>query len=805
MIAHGGDVHAVDAAAVEAGELARLAEFATLPDGNAHDAAVCVLHQPVVGLRGDDALDATEPAGAVPNGSFFDRLDENLDAVILGFRIAHCGVVPPPHVPVGAGGGDCLCRVVKTHNLDHAFVARLERTALAVRSHEHGTDQTAVPYEERARLGAGDDLTVGELCIPGDIGEVDVAKPADVSLKLETREGAGHLPEPNVTSTRRVEVPWERGRERNVVNLLRERLAAEHDALLVPVPDGDHEVGVVADSGELGAVRAKPAARINLLGAAAQDAHQTQRRVLVHVHVGVCALLSHREVFPGGVHHDHANTTPVDTRQVGLLLGFQVEDLGHVADGEDDHVVCEVRQVITLDGLEAERVVHLDNGSIQLIGPLGLSPVVVSLVILGSLRLGILGTHVLELLGHRLGLVIGFVASGDESLELADNLGAERGEVLVFALLPLLGALFPNLPIALRLRRVRQSLPDDHLHAFGVRDTPLTQLDRGKETLVETFDVQRRVDVGYLSLKLDGFCLDVQELCGEHGYPRLGVGNLAVVFAVEHLLGVLLALGVLSRGLGGGGGGGGGFLVELLGFPRFFFFFFFGGLLGWLLVRGFRSLGSLSGSLGLGRLHLRGVDRLLVLLPALGQLLLDLFSLLVELGLLRDEHLEVRRALVRRARLSLLYLLLRLRRHLLFLLETLDVLPGLSSPVDRLELGRGALLLLGALEVNRLSRIRLRHLGLNLGNLGGRRGAFGSKFGARRASTLYRLELSRSLVLFLGSLERYLLLGCARCRRAHLSLLGPGLGSCRRGLGRELLRLELRHPGARFTTALHGL
>ena len=113
-----------------------------------------------------------------------------------------------------------------------------------------------------------------------------------------------------------------------------------------------------------------------------------------------------------------------------------------------------------------------------------------------------------------------------------------------------------------------------------MRDTPLTQLDRGEETLVETFDVQRRVDVGYLSLKLDGFCLDVQELCGEHGDPRLGVGNLAVVFAVEHLLGVLLALGVLSRGLGGGGGGGGGFLVELLGFPSFFFFFFGGWLLG---------------------------------------------------------------------------------------------------------------------------------------------------------------------------------------------------------------------------------
>ena len=43
--------------------------------------------------------------------------------------------------------------------------------------------------------------------------------------------------------------------------------------------------------------------------------------------------------------------------------------------------------------------------------------------------------------------------------------------------------------------------------------TGFYQLDRGEETDVETFDVQRRVDVGYLSLKLDGFALDVQELC----------------------------------------------------------------------------------------------------------------------------------------------------------------------------------------------------------------------------------------------------------------------------------------------------
>ena len=251
VVAHGGDVHAVDAAAVEAGEAGGLANLAILPDGDANDAAVCILHQPVVGLRGDDALDVAEPAGTVTDGSLPDWLDEHFDLVIIGFRVAHGGVVPPPHVPVRAGCRDCLGRVVEPHNLNHTLVAGFERATLTVRPHDHGTDQTTVPYEERSRLGAGDHLTVGELGVARDVGEVDVAEPADVALQLEAREGARHLPEPDVTGTGRVEVPREHGGERYVVNLLRERLASEHDALLVPVPNRDHKVGVVADGGEL--------------------------------------------------------------------------------------------------------------------------------------------------------------------------------------------------------------------------------------------------------------------------------------------------------------------------------------------------------------------------------------------------------------------------------------------------------------------------------------------------------------------------------------------------------------------------
>ena len=253
------------------------------------------------------------------------------------------------------------------------------------------------------------------------------------------------------------------------------------------------------------------------------------------------------------------------------------------------------------------------------------------------------------------------------------------------------------------------------------------------------------------------------------------------------------------------GGGGDSLLVELLGFLRFLRFgFLLGG--GLLLDSLCGSLGSLGGSLSLRRLHLRGVDRLLVLLLALGKLLLDLFSFLVKLGFLRDEHLEVRRSLIRRTRLGLLNLLLGLSRRLSLLLETVHVLARFTSPVNRLEFGRGALFLLGALEVNSLRRIRLRHLSLNLGNLGGRRGSVGAKLGARRTSALDRLKLSRGPVLLLGSLEGYLLLNRARggCR-ANLGFLGSGLGSRGRSLGGELLRLELRHPGASLATSLHGL
>ena len=112
----------------------------------------------------------------------------------------------------------------------------------------------------------------------------------------------------------------------------------------------------------------KPAARINLLGAAAQDAHQTQRRVLVQQHVGVCALLSHREVFPGGVHHVHANTTPVDTRQVGLLLGFHVEDLGMLPTVKMITSSARYARLLraTTDRTSGK---HARQRSIQLIGP----------------------------------------------------------------------------------------------------------------------------------------------------------------------------------------------------------------------------------------------------------------------------------------------------------------------------------------------------------------------------------------------------------------------------------------------------
>ena len=71
---------------------------------------------------------------------------------------------------------------------------------------------------------------------------------SNLSLKLETGEGLGHVPEANVARTRSREAS---GilllGEGHLVNVLSEGLGVEGDPLLLPVPDGKKEVRILTD------------------------------------------------------------------------------------------------------------------------------------------------------------------------------------------------------------------------------------------------------------------------------------------------------------------------------------------------------------------------------------------------------------------------------------------------------------------------------------------------------------------------------------------------------------------------------
>ncbi len=63
-------------------------------------------------------------------------------------------------------------------------------------------------------------------------------------LQLEPGEGAGHLPEPDVTGAARDEAPVEEGRECDIKDLLAEGLCAQDNLLLLPTPQSEHVIRV---------------------------------------------------------------------------------------------------------------------------------------------------------------------------------------------------------------------------------------------------------------------------------------------------------------------------------------------------------------------------------------------------------------------------------------------------------------------------------------------------------------------------------------------------------------------------------
>ena len=91
-------------------------------------------------------------------------------------------------------------------------------------------------------------------------------------------------------------------------------------------------------------------------GALAQNAKNSQRRILEHVDGGHVALLADGKVASRRMHGNGAHGSAAHRLQVALLFGAHVEQHGEIAGAEDERLFVEYVQVGALLAVVAERM-----------------------------------------------------------------------------------------------------------------------------------------------------------------------------------------------------------------------------------------------------------------------------------------------------------------------------------------------------------------------------------------------------------------------------------------------------------------
>ena len=207
-----------------------------------------------------------------------------------------------------------------------------------------------------------------------DVGHFQGAKFGDFTLKLESGESLGHLPELHVGETRGEEDIVGVGREARPVDSLGVGLGPEDDALRLPVPDSDSEVGGTTQGDHLLTSVGELNVSVPRLSTLRQHSVKLQRWVLVDVDVWRDTFLGNSEELAAWVHGNRADSIAVLSVERFKFLRLHVVRLVLVSSDEDDFVRRQEVNVVTLhrrDTVDAvEREVTLRDLSIrQLLRP----------------------------------------------------------------------------------------------------------------------------------------------------------------------------------------------------------------------------------------------------------------------------------------------------------------------------------------------------------------------------------------------------------------------------------------------------
>lgn len=234
-VRHRTAADAVDAAGVVVEQLPRLLARRREAEVNAPDAAVGVLGVPDGRVLGE-VLDHGAERDVLAHLELVERLDLQLDALLA--RLGAVDGLKVPHADRAVLADRVNVALVQRDLLHGARVARLVLLAADL-----GLNEPAVPQQHVAPLGAGEHFAVGQLGVAFDVRDLRFAELAQIALQLVAGERARHLPELDVAGAGRGEDAFQVLGKGDLEDVLREGLGPQHDLLVLPVPDGQHEVG----------------------------------------------------------------------------------------------------------------------------------------------------------------------------------------------------------------------------------------------------------------------------------------------------------------------------------------------------------------------------------------------------------------------------------------------------------------------------------------------------------------------------------------------------------------------------------
>uniref|UniRef100_A0A1I8JLB4 DUF4537 domain-containing protein n=1 Tax=Macrostomum lignano TaxID=282301 RepID=A0A1I8JLB4_9PLAT len=327
--------------ALNQGPLATKSVTRTLPSAprvQAPDAAVRVLRQPLAGAL------VLGGGGGIGRGDLLDNVRQSdIVANLVGVHWVH---LDQAGLVAGFGGVDHL----EVPGLDQAVDADSHELAGV---HHHLRYEIEFVMLHVAPFAAAQHFTVWQFNKAFNIGDLSLAELANGALQLQA--------ESDVASTGRGQEAFKVLRPRDPVDVLGEGLGPQHGSLAEPVPDGEHEVWLGANSGQVLAARIELAVAVGSLRAAPQYTVQPQRGVFVHQHVWRLALLGHGEVPSGRVHRHKADTAAARAAQKCLPLGGQIHHLDQIAGHKADVLLVQDMQIVPLGAVIAVGVDQLEQ------------------------------------------------------------------------------------------------------------------------------------------------------------------------------------------------------------------------------------------------------------------------------------------------------------------------------------------------------------------------------------------------------------------------------------------------------------